>query len=211
MEKKSIEKLLEKGYDFDIEIAFRKAWEMFSQNAINSVAYSLLILSVQLLVATYVPELTLVYSIFLFPALVGGFFLVANKISQGEGVVYPDFFQGFQYYITLVLINLVGQVLVALGIMVLIIPGMYLLVGYMFSFLIAIFAGTDFWQSLELSRKLIHKRWWKFFILFLVLLVLNVVAALPALLGLLVSLPLSMYVIYNVFEMVTENVYDSEE
>ncbi|MBS9524892.1 hypothetical protein KIH41_11720 [Litoribacter ruber] len=211
MEKKNIEKLLERGYDFDIRAAFEKAFEMFSQNAINCVAYSMLILSVQLLVATYVPELTLVYSIFLFPALVGGFFLVANKISQGDAIVYPDFFKGFQYYIVLILINLVGQVLVALGIMALIVPGVYLMVGYMFSFLFAIFAGTDFWQSLELSRKVVHKRWGKFFILFLLLLVLNILAALPALLGLLVSLPVSAFVIYNVFETVTEGAYEEEE
>lgn len=78
------------------------------------------------------------------------------------------------------------------------------MVSYMFSFLIALFAGTDFWQSLELSRKIIYLQFKKFFLLFLVLLLLNVLGAL-ILVGLLITVPVSMYVIYAAFEKVTEN------
>lgn len=195
--------LLDQGYDFNIEESFRQGWEIFKFNAVNSLAYMMFIASVQLLVVLYLPGFMLLYSIMVFPALIGGFFLVANKTSQNEPVKYPDFFQGFQYYIPLVLINVVGQVLVALGIFLLILPGIFLTVSYMFSFLIALFAGTDFWQSLELSRKIIYLRFKKFFILFLVLLLLNVLGAL-ILVGLLVTIPVSMYVVYAAFETVTE-------
>jgi hypothetical protein len=210
MDKKSLEALASKGYDFDIEVAFRKAWAIYAQNAVNSMAYCMLIISLQLLIATYLPEMIPVYSVFLFPALIVGFFLVANKASQDEVTGYPDFFRGFQYYIPLILINLVGQILVAVGIILLVLPGIYLMVSYLFAFLIAIFAGTDFWQSLELSRKIIHLRWWKFFVLFLVLLVMNVLGAIPYGIGLLVTLPLSMYVIYVIFETVTKDVIEVE-
>ena len=210
MNKKSLSLLLERGYDFDIEASFRKGWEMFSQNAINSVAYTMFMVSVQLLIALYIPEFTLLYSIFLFAPLVGGFFLVANKISQNEQILYPDFFQGFRYYMPLIIINIVAQVLIALGLILLILPGIYLMVSYMFAFLIAIFAGTDFWVSMELSRKIIHLRWRKFFILFLLLLVLNALGVLT-IAGLLLTVPVSMYVIYAAFEMVTEDAVDEEE
>lgn len=203
MNRKSLLLLLDEGYDFDIEESFRKGWEIFKDNAVNSLAYMMFIASIQLLVVLYLPEFMLLYSILLFPALIGGFFLVANKTSQNEPVHYPDFFQGFQYYIPLVLINVVGQVLVALGLFLLILPGIFLMVSYMFSFLIALFAGTDFWQSLELSRKIIYLQFKKFFILFLVLLLLNVLGAL-ILVGLLVTVPLSLYIIYAAFESVTE-------
>jgi len=196
--------LLDEGYDFDVKESFRKGWEIFKLNALNSLAYMMFIASVQLLIYMYFPEGMLLYSILLFPGLIGGFFLVANKTSQNEPVNYPDFFQGFQYYIPLVLINVVGQVLVALGIFLLILPGIFLMVSYMFAFLIAIFAGTDFWQSLELSRKIIYLQFKKFFILFLVLLLLNGLGLL-ILIGLLVTVPISMYVVYAAFESVTEN------
>jgi len=196
--------LLDEGYDFDIEDSFRKGWEIFKDNAVNSLAYMMFIASVQLLVVIYLPEFMLLYSILLFPALIGGYFLVANKTSQNEPVNYPDFFQGFQYYIPLVLINVVGQVLIALGIFLLILPGIFLMVSYMFSFLIALFAGTDFWQSLELSRKIIYLQIKKFFILFLLLLLLNALGALT-IVGLLATVPFTMYVVYAAFEAVTEN------
>jgi hypothetical protein len=204
MNKKSLVLLLDEGYDFNIEASFRKGWEIFKDNAVNSVAYMMFIASIQLLVVVYLPEFMLLYSILLFPALIGGFFLVANKTSQNEAVQYPDFFQGFQYYIPLVLINVVGQVLVALGLFLLILPGIFLMVSYMFSFLIALFAGTDFWQSLELSRKIIYLQFKKFFILFLLLLILNVLGAL-LLIGLLVTVPVTMYIVYAAFESVTNN------
>jgi len=178
-------------------------WEIFAQNAVNSLAYMMFVASIQLLVVLYLPEFMLFYSILLFPALIGGFFLIANKSCQNEPVTYPEFFQGFRYYIPLVLINVVGQVLIALGLFLLIVPGIFLMVSYMFSFLIALFAGTDFWQSLELSRKIIYLQFKKFFILFLVLLLVNALGAL-ILVGLLVTVPVSLYVVYAAFELVTE-------
>ncbi|KEO74471.1 hypothetical protein [Anditalea andensis] len=210
MNKKSLLLLIEEGYEFDVENSLRKGWEIFSLNIINSLAYMMFIFSIQLMVVLYMPELMLLYSILVFPALICGFFLVANKSSQNEPVTYPDFFKGFKYYIPLVLINVVGQVLVALGIFVLILPGIFLTVSYMFAFLIALFAGTDFWQSLELSRKLIYLNFKKFFILFLLLVVLNVIGAL-ILIGLLITVPFSMYVIYAAFETVTRNAVTEEE
>jgi len=204
MNRKSLLLLLDRGYDFDVKDSFRKGWEIFKLNAVNSLAYMMFIISIQLLVVLYLPEFTLFYSILLFPALIGGFFLIANKTSQNEPVIYPDFFQGFRYYIPMVLINVVGQVLIALGIFLLIVPGIFLMVSYMFSFLIALFAGTDFWQSLELSRKIIYLQFKKFFILFLVLLLINALGALMMFVGLLVTVPLSMYVLYAAFESVTE-------
>lgn len=210
MNKKSLSYLIDKGYEFKIEAALRRGWEMFNQNAIYSVAYAIFIVSLHLLVALYVPELTLVYSILVFPPLISGFFLVANKISGGDSVTYPDFFLGFNYYIPLVLINVVGQVLVALGLVLLILPGIYLMVSYMFAILLAIFAGTDFWHSLEFSRKIITLHLKKFFLLFLLLLVINVFGAL-IMVGLLVTIPLSMYVIYAAFEMVTEDAIIEED
>lgn len=210
MNKKTLSYLLETGYDFDIKAAFKKGWEMFSQNAITSVAYAMFIISIQLLVALYIPELALVYSILIFPPLMAGFFLAANKISGGDQITYPDYFSGYNYYIPLVLINVVGQVFVALGLVLLILPGIYLMVGYMFAFLLTIFAGTDFWHSLEFSRKIITLQFKKFFILFLLLLVLNVLGALT-LVGLLFTLPFSMYVIYTAFEMVTEDAVLEED
>src|SRR5690606_28284349 len=100
---------------------------------------------------------------------------------------------------------LIGQILAGFGILFLVLPGVYLMVSYMFAVLMTLFGGFDFWNALEYSRKVIHIRWWRFFYLMLLLLVLNIIGALFLMVGLLVTLPLTFYVIYCAFEDITED------
>jgi uncharacterized membrane protein len=148
----------------------------------------------------YAEDYLFIFTIFLAGPLFAGFYLVANKISRNEQVIYPDFFKGFRYYLPVVLVWLVGQVLTVLGLFALILPGVYLMVGYMFAVLISLFSGLDFWESLEFSRKVVHKKWSKFFIFGLVLALMNVLGAFAFGVGLVITIPVTYYAIYHVFE-----------
>ena len=207
MSKDKLDALIVTGYDFDIQEAFVKAWNLFKAQPIMSIAYTMLIISIQLLFFAYFQPFTLFYSIFLAPPLFSGFYLAANRINQNLPITYPDFFTGFKFFGPVIAIWLVGQVLTFLGIVLLILPGIYLLVGYSFSVLMAIFGGYDFWNSLEASRKLITVKWWKFFTLTLVLIVMNALGLLMFGIGLLVSIPMTFYVTYVIFEDLTREVF----
>jgi uncharacterized membrane protein len=204
MKKKDLDLLIAKGYNFDIERSFINGWEMFKINPLYSMGYGTLILSIQFMFALYLNDIAVLFSVFLAGPLYAGFFLVANKISRNEEVVYPDFFRGFQYYIPVMLVWVVGQILALFGILILIIPGIYLIVGYIFAMLMAIFGGLDFWNALEYSRKLIHQKWWKFFLFTLMLIALNLIGALMFFLGLIITIPLTYYIIYCLFEEITQ-------
>ncbi|MEX0883880.1 MAG: hypothetical protein WDZ72_10445 [Cyclobacteriaceae bacterium] len=210
MNKKDLELLIGEKYEFDIKAVLIKGWETFRVIPFYSMAYTLLILSIQLMFMVYVPDFIFIFSLFLAGPLFAGFYLVANKISQKEEVIYPDFFGGFGYYIPIVLVWLVGQVLTLLGLFALIIPGIYLMIGYMFAVLISVFFGLDFWNSLEYSRKLIHGNWVKFFIFGLVLAVLNIAGALVFVFGLVVTIPVTYYAIYHLFENLTKNIISED-
>ncbi|MEX2513126.1 MAG: hypothetical protein WD398_09480 [Cyclobacteriaceae bacterium] len=206
MNKKDLDILIGEKYEFDIKAVLMKGWETFKVIPFYSMAFTLLILSIQLMFMVYLPDFLFIFSLFLAGPLFAGFYLVANKISQKEEVIYPDFFGGFGYYIPIVLVWLVGQVLTLLGVLALIIPGIYLMIGYMFAVLISIFFGLDFWNSLEYSRKLIHRNWVKFFIFGLVLAVLNIAGALVFVFGLVVTIPVTYYAIYHLFENLTKKI-----
>ncbi len=175
-----------------------------------SMGYALFILSIQFLFLIYIPDFILVFTLFLAGPLFAGFFLVANKISQGESLEYPDYFKGFQYYIPLVLVWLVRQVLVSIGLIAFVIPGIYLMVSYMFSMLAVLFFGYDFWNSLEFSRKLVHRNWLKFFLFGLSLALLNLAGVLLFIVGLAVTLPITYYAIYLVFESISKGALQEE-
>ncbi|MFN3760252.1 MAG: hypothetical protein ACK4SF_13665 [Algoriphagus aquaeductus] len=210
MEAERLNKLLTVSIDFDIKESFVKAWELFKSQALLHVMYMLLILSIQGLVVIYVQEYMIIYSAFLAPALYSGFFLVANKISRGEPVIYPDYFGGFRFWLPLVGISLLSQVLVALGLFALVIPGVYLAVGYLFAMLMGIFGGLDVWSAMEWSRKLITRNWWQFFALLMILIAMNLLGLLLAGIGLLVSFPMTFLVLYVIFEDLTQEVFSEE-
>jgi uncharacterized membrane protein len=192
-----------KEFDFDLQHAFSKAWKMFLAQPLYSIAFTMLILSIQLVIYIHAQPIAFLYGVLLAPPLFTGYYLIANRISEGQPVVYMDFFKGFSFMIPSVLIWLVGQLLTGIGLVLFIIPGIYLIVAYSFSVLMAVFGGFDFWTAMEESRKLISVRWWKFFGFTLILIGINVIAALPYGIGLLVTIPVSFYATYVVFEEIT--------
>jgi hypothetical protein len=206
-----VDRLLTVPVQVDIKASFARAWELYKAHPFFFSLFMLLIVSIQGMVVIYVQAYMIVYSTLLAPPLYAGFYLVANKISRGQEVVYPDFFGGFRFWIPTAVISLLTQVLIAIGLIALIIPGIYLAVGYLFAIQMGIFGGLDPWSAMEWSRKLITRNWWRFFGLLLVLVVLNVLGLLLAGIGLLFTVPLTFLVLYVVFEEITREVFSEEE
>lgn len=109
MKKEKIDELVATGYDFDIEKSFRDGWEMFKSKPLYSMSYTTFIIILQLSFALYMSDFAFIFTVFLAAPLYSGFFLAANKISRGEEVFYSDFFTGFQYYVPVVAVWLVGR------------------------------------------------------------------------------------------------------
>lgn len=210
MNQQKLDQLIENGYDFDIREAFENGWVMFKKYPAYAAGFTFFVISVQLFFVLYIPDYALVFGVFLAAPLTAGYFLAANKITQGLFLVYSDFFKGFQYYVPLVLVNLVGQVLTALGLIALIIPGIYLLVAYLFSSLMVLFGGCEFWNALENSRKLIQVKWFKFFLFGILAVLLNFLGAMFFLVGLAITMPVTYFAIYYIFEQVTREVFVEE-
>lgn len=216
-----LEKLLSTEIDFDIKASFAKAWELYKSQALLHLTFMILLFSIQGLFVIYLTDYIALYSLFLAPPLYTGFFLVANKSSQGQPVRYMDFFGGFGYWFLMISIWLIAQILVVIGLFALVIPGIYLAVSYMFAVLFGIFGGFDFWTSLEYSRKLVTRNWWKFFRFFLILVVMNLigaafvlinpVAAILFIVAICISLPMTFLVIYVVFEDLTKEALSTDE
>jgi uncharacterized membrane protein len=203
MSQAQIERLFQQYPEFSIQEAIRKGWEMFVAQPLNSIAFTMLIFMIQMAAAVYLKDFSVLVSIFVSPALTAGFFLVANRISRGVEVRFSNFFEGFSFWGILILTSLVSGILTFFGILALILPGIYLGVAFTFAVPFALYSGTNFWTSLELSRRLITLNWWKFFGFVLVLAAFNIIGFVCAIVGLLVTIPVSYFAIYAVFEELT--------
>ena len=193
--KEKTEHLIAQGYETDAGSYIRRGWDIFQDNIGIFIAYTLVTILISV-AAAFIPF----GSILVAGPLTAGFYIVANKISKGEPYEFGTFFKGFDYFLPLLLYSLISGIFVALGLVALIIPGIYLAVGYTFAPLFIVFAKMEFWDGMEFSRKLVTKRWWDIFGLVLLLMLINLVGALAFLVGLLFTIPLSCCAIYAAFE-----------
>lgn len=211
MDQIKLQRIIDSGVDFNISTIIDKAWEMFKARALFHVGFTFLICTIQVGFTLFLKDYLFIYTIFLVPPLVAGFYLVANRMSQGEYADFQNYFDGFKYMLPLIIVNLITGIFILCGIILLILPGIYLGVGYLFSLLFVLFGGFDFWQAMEYSRQLVHTNWWKFFGFVLVLFLINIAGLLCLVVGLLVTIPLTYLSVYVLFEELTIDAADEVE
>ncbi len=170
----------------------KTGWELFRGYPWGFMGFTLLYLFIGLVLRS-VPVVGWVAFVLAHTPLAAGFFVVHGRLLSGQPVEFGQFFWGFrsQVFIPLALLGLVSQVLISLGLLLLLAPGIYLAVSYLFATLFLLDRQRDFWPALEDSRKAVTSRWWGFFGFFLVLVLLNLGGLLALGVGLLVTIPLS--------------------
>ncbi len=103
-----------------------------------------------------------------------------------------DAFAGFNLaFGPLALFSLVAQLLVFLGIIFCILPGIYLSVSWMFfTPLIILDKRLDFWPAMELSRRVVTRHWWQVFGFALVCLLLLLCGLMVCVVGVFIAMPI---------------------
>jgi hypothetical protein len=168
----------------------KTGWGLFMQYPGGFAGFCLLNFVIQLALKS-IPFVGPVASFAVTTPLLIGNFIVSAKLLQGQTPEFRDFFKGFQYYLPLLLLSLVAGLFIGIGTILLIIPGIYLAVAYLFASYLVVDRGLDFWPAMELSRLTVNPRWFSYFALLLLLALLNLAGAIALGVGLLVTIPLS--------------------
>jgi hypothetical protein len=95
----------------------------------------------------------------------------ANKPSSASAV-----FQYFHKIPALLLCYIMMTLLIMLGLLLFIIPGIYLMVAYMYALPLIVEKNMSPWQALEVSRKALTHKWFSISGLLLILLLFNTLA-----------------------------------
>jgi uncharacterized membrane protein len=168
----------------------KTGWDLFKQYPGGFVGFCLLYLLIQAVLHS-IPYVGAVASFAISTPLLMGNFIVSAKLLHGQPTEFRDFFAGFQYFLPLLLLSLVAGVFIAIGTMLLVIPGLYLIVAYIFASYLVVDRSLDFWPAMELSRRTVNPNRFGFFAFVLLVVLLNLVGALALGLALLVTIPLS--------------------
>ncbi|HXQ81321.1 MAG TPA: GYF domain-containing protein [Opitutaceae bacterium] len=173
---------------------YERSWELLKANFWPLVGVNFLIMVLSsALGCTYYLGLFFLGTLF-GGVLAGGWYYYFLLRIRGQPATVGDAFAGFsRAFIVLVAIGVLKAIFVTVGLLFLIVPGVYLAVAYAFAFILATDKRLGVWESLETSRRVVTSQWWRvlglvllavpFILLGLVALGIGVFVAIPLVIG----------------------------
>ena len=119
-----------------------------------------------------------------------GLYMIGVKIAAGEPTSGKEVFAYLGKSVNLVITGIMMYILIVIGFLLLILPGIYLGVSYSMAIQLVAEKNLSPWEALETSRKAIHHNWFKVFGLLLVLMIIIAIASIPLGIGLIWAMPL---------------------
>jgi hypothetical protein len=149
----------------DIISCYERSWELLKANFWPLVGVSLFGFVLMLAISWVQSEVAylqvLTTPLFAVP-LMGGWYYYFLKRIRGESTTVGDLFAGFtRGYVNLVVTGLLVTTFSMIGIICLVIPGIYLIVAYSFAYILATDKRLSFWNAMETSRKTVTRQWWR--------------------------------------------------
>jgi hypothetical protein len=109
-----------------------------------------------------------------------GLFIVVARHAVGLPVAIGDLFGQYDKFGRIVGVMLLSTLLTYVGMLLLILPGIYLSIAYVMAVPLVAEKNMSVWQALETSRKVITKCWWRMLFIWLLIVLIMIVSALPA-------------------------------
>jgi hypothetical protein len=179
--------ILNRGFSVDIGRYLGRGWDLVCRDFWPIIGVNALVQLV--LFATNMVTLGIVLT----GPLLGGLYYYHLLRVRGQTPVLEDAFCGFnRAFLHLFLAQLVMTLLVAIGLICCVLPGIYIAVCWMFALLLVVDRQIDFWSAMDISRRVVAEHWISFFLLALVNLLLVCVGGLVCCVGQLVAVPVTM-------------------
>jgi hypothetical protein len=190
----NIEKQVEEasqGYKLSIESSLQRGFNLFRKAPSEFIVFSVLALII------FSNPLS---GLLLGGAVIGSYFHMARLASTDRQIDISDFFRGFDKAASLILLSLLIFLAVLLGLILLILPGLYLTISYVFSPLFVWFYDKKPSEAMRLSRLTVSGNFGQIFLLLLILAGINLLGLMALGVGILLTLPFSYCVVYAAFE-----------
>jgi serine/threonine protein kinase len=208
------EQILAKDYSLNIRSCLRRAWNLVKGEFWPFVGITALLLALLGFASSFggasishgegnhSMEVSSTLAMLVWGPLIGGLFLYFLKKIRREPATVETAFSGFssQRFLHLFLAGFVTSLLTWLGFVCLILPGIYLMIAWMFTLPLVMDKRLDFWSAMELSRKVVTKHWFKFLGLGIVMWLLLLAGVLALVVGVFVMSPLVLAALMYAYE-----------
>ena len=132
--------------------------------------------------------------------------IMGIRHAENRSVSAGEIFRHFGTMGTLFLAYVIMTILILIGLLLLVLPGIYLFYAYMFAMPLIVEKKMGAWHALETSRKAVTKVWFRFFGFVWLLMLINIIAAIPLGLGWIWTIPWSVLA----FAMVYIKIFGAE-
>jgi hypothetical protein len=158
---KSVEDLVAHGYEVNLRDYLRQGWENFKRYPTGFLGFAMLFTVASQGPLAFARIFGQLISVFVQVMMMAGLAMVVWKQMQRDPIRFSDFFPDWNTVGRLLVCTIVGLLLIAVGLFVFVVPGIYLLVAYTFSYMLIVDRGYSAWQALEASRRVVNRNWWK--------------------------------------------------
>lgn len=131
-----------------------------------------------------------------------GYFKMVRDAAAGRPAQFGDLFYGFQNgFVPALLVGLVSQLLITLGMILCILPGLFLVLVYWPVYLVLLDGETDFWKAMETSRRLVMDNFVQWIWLHVVMQLILLAGVLLCCVGVLVAFPVVLIMTSLAYDM----------
>jgi hypothetical protein len=142
----------------------------------------------------------LCFTVVLIPTVMGG--LTRGMLRYLREGIEPEFGELWRFddFVQILLLVVLGGIAIALGLMLLVVPGVVLMVWWMYSLFFIVDGKMTFGQAMAASRRLVTRSgFWNHFVVLLVMTVLNSLGSGLAGLGTLITAPFGLVLVTNAY------------
>ncbi len=205
--------LTQKDYDFDIVELVKTGWQQIDGVKAQFIAAMLIYIAamivVQLFLGIFFPTGSAenpnivnqqIVGILSYPVLMPllvGIMMMAIEYSRGKQITFKSIFNYYQFAGKLALASIIIHIFTLLGLMLFILPAIYVSVAYVFTMPLIVDKGMDVWEAMEYSRKTVTKHWFKVAGLMALLSIMIVLGAMAMGIGLIWAVPLMFVTLYG--------------
>jgi uncharacterized membrane protein len=121
-----------------------------------------------------------------------GFYLFCAKKMSGRRAEFADLFTGFNFFIPSLVASLLISLLVSVGFVFCIVPGLVIAAMYQFVYLFILDKRMDFWPAMQASHAVVKNDYFGFTMFLVAMIGVDILGALCLIVGIFVAIPVTV-------------------
>jgi hypothetical protein len=189
------------GFRFSTSRVFDRAYELWARHFWLHLGLTIFTLITYSVFAA-LPALNFIYQLIVMPLFLMGFMNIYDKTAHDEKAVFADFFRFFNSrgFSKVIPVYILFNLMVVIGLVLLLLPGIYLGVAMMFALPFAAFRNMSIGQAFSASRKMATRHWWNVLGVIILMHLLSFLGLFIFFIGLIIMWPYMIGVYYAMFE-----------